>query len=282
MTDEVTPAAGVGQQGPFDTSSEFNVRAFQIAQAIAQVATTKIVKVIAVYDSNMSPVSPDDTGVVGPTGFVDVQPLVSQVDGANQATPHGIIYGVPFTRQQGGGSAVICDPKAGDIGAMACADRDISSVKANRDAATPGSSRRYDAADGVYVGPVLNGVSDQYVRFKAKGYVLLDNQGNSTETGESGVVTTDKFGNKITTSSEGMKLEDCNGNIMNLKPGMIEATTTSFKINGALDVSGGAVFGGTVEGNGPGGVGLTTHTHTQGNDSHGDTEVPTNPPTPGT
>ncbi len=286
MSDE-TQSGGVGQQSPFDSSSEYNVRQFQIDQTVAGVSTTKMVKVVAVYDADMNPVDPADTGVVGPTGYVDVQPLVAQVDGAGQATPHGIIHGVPFTRAQGGSGAVICDPQVGDIGAMSCADRDISSVKATRDAATPGSFRRHDPADGVYAGPTLNGAPDQYVRFKAKGFVVLDNQGNRTETGEDGVVTEDKFGNKVTTSSDGMKLEDCNGNVFDLKSGMIEATTTLFKISGGIEIGGGMQVAGnsrlmgTVTGGAGSGVGLTTHTHTQGNDSHNDTEVPTNPPTPG-
>lgn len=284
MSDDPRPSAGIGQQGPSNVSSEFNVREFQIEQTIARVSTTKVVKVIAVYDANMNAVDPSDTGVVGPTGFLDVQPLVNQIDGGDQATPHGVIHGVPFTRQQGGAGAVIIDPRVGDIGAMQVADRDISSVKANRDAANPGSTRRYDAADGIYSGPMLNGTPDQYVRFKEKGFVILDNQGNSYETGEDGVVVEDKFGNKYTTGEDGVRVEDLNGNVLEMKAGGTELTTDLFTVNGPMQLNGGmtstggAVFDGPITGDD---VSLNTHIHPQGNDSHGDTEVDTGPPIPG-
>jgi phage baseplate assembly protein gpV len=82
---------------------------------------------------------------------------------------HTTIYGVPFFRVQGGQNAVIVDPVAGDIGFALFADRDLSSVKATGAAANPGSARRFDMADGMYFGGLLNGTPVQYLQFTSSG-----------------------------------------------------------------------------------------------------------------
>jgi phage baseplate assembly protein gpV len=60
--------------------------------------------------------------------------------------------------------------------------------------------------------------------------------------------------------------------------GTVTITATTVKVVGDLKVTGAVIagFGGGDQ------VGLQTHVHAQGNDSHGDAEVPTNPPTAGT
>lgn len=146
---------GVGQMQPTDQASDFNAISFMIQQALARTRTVVLVKIIAVHNQ----------GGVEPVGFVDVQPLVSMIDGANVATPHGTIFNIPYMRLQGGRNAIIIDPVVDDIGLMAIADRDISSVKENRKASAPGSFRRFDLADGVYLGGILNAAPEQYVRF---------------------------------------------------------------------------------------------------------------------
>ncbi len=280
--------AGYGQQSPYDTSSEFNAKRFMVEQMIGRLSTNKVVEVLAVYRADgTTSVQSADTGVVGPAGYVDVKILVNQVDGAGQNVEHGVIYNVPFGRGQGGSNGIICDPQVGDVGVMACADRDISSVKANRGGAqAPGSYRRLDAADGMYTCSLLSRQPTQYVRFHDKGMDWIDKNGNKFETNENGTKVTDKFGNVIETTETGVKITDTSGNTLEMKSGEIEATAATFRINGSLVVSGGlsvdgaAVILGEVTG-GPSGVGLTTHVHEQGNDSHNDTEVPTDSPTPG-
>ena len=64
------------------------------------------------------------------------------------------------------------DPQVGDIGVAMFADRDISSVTANRAQANPGSRRRFDMSDGLYFGGVLNGLPMQYVQFSAAGITI--------------------------------------------------------------------------------------------------------------
>lgn len=154
--------SGTGQQDPTDTSSEFNRQTFLINQLLGRTRTMQLVKVLAVTNA----------GEAAPVGFVDVQVMVNQLDGAGNATPHGTIYSIPYTRLQGGANAIILDPAVGDIGWMAVADRDISSVKTNKAQANPGSLRRFDLADGVYLGGILNPTPVQYVAFTSTAIVL--------------------------------------------------------------------------------------------------------------
>lgn len=151
-----------GQQKPSTTRGDFNNISFLMQQALGKMQTATLVRIESCTNA----------GGVSPVGFVDVTPLVTQLDGAGVPTPHTTIYNVPYFRMQGGGNAVIIDPQIGDIGLCAFASRDISKVKRTRKQANPGSFRRYDYADGLYVGGMLNGTPTQYVQFSADGIKL--------------------------------------------------------------------------------------------------------------
>ena len=151
-----------GQQDQFSQGSAYNAFVFAVNQLLAKRHHLTIVKVVACTNA----------GGVKPVGFVDVQPLVNQVNGEGNGVPHGILYRLPYHRLQGGSSAVIIDPKPGDIGIAVFADRDISKVKNTRQQANPGSLRQNSMADGVYLGGLLNGTPTQYVRFSAEGITL--------------------------------------------------------------------------------------------------------------
>lgn len=146
-----------------DDSADINSLAFLISQKLGELWTVAVVKVMAVTSS----------GGLAPAGTVDVMPLVSMVDGQQQTTPHGTIHGLIYFRLQGGANAVIIDPVIGDKGITVHATRDISTVKATKAASPPGSSRRFDAADGIYLGGVLNGTPTQYVQFNASGITVV-------------------------------------------------------------------------------------------------------------
>ena len=167
----MTQNSGNGQMQPSDTTSDFNAISFMIQQALAVTRTMTLVKVISVTND----------GGVSPVGFVDVHPMVNMLDGVGVSSPHGTVFGLPYFRLQGGANAVIIDPQVGDIGVAVIADRDISGVKAAKADANPGSGRRFDFADGVYIGGILNGVPSQYVRFTDSGIVLADKNGNVIE-----------------------------------------------------------------------------------------------------
>lgn len=142
---------------------DYNAQAFVIWQILKSISGARLVQVKGVTNS----------GGVVPVGFVDVQVLVNQLDGWNNAVPHGTIYHLPYFRLQGGTNAVIIDPQVGDIGVAIVEDRDISSVKANKAQANPGSKRIFDLADGLYLGGFLNGAPQQYFQFSSAGIAIV-------------------------------------------------------------------------------------------------------------
>lgn len=245
---------GYGRATPTDTASPFNANYFMIKQMLSRISTAKPVQVVAVQG-----------GGLDRPGTVDVQILVNQIDGVGGSEPHGTIYSIPYTRNQGGGNAIINDPKVGDVGLMTCADRDISSVKANNgEVSNPGSLRQFDPADGVYHPGMLNEKPDQYIFFKPDGLLIVDKNGNTISMRPTGVVIIACGNTFVMDVNDGITMTPTNGIVKVV--GSIEATgEITGNSNSALTS-----------------VGLTTHTHSQGNDSHGDTEAPTNPPTVGT
>lgn len=209
-----------GQQTTSDDTSDHNAFNFIVKQRLSRVRTGIPVSVVAVHD-----------GGVGPPPTVDVQPLVNQIDGVGNQTAHGKIFGVPVLRVQGGKNAIIMDPVVNDIGWLSIADRDISAVKANKGKqSNPGSYRRHNLADGVYIGAILNPANPtQYVQF----------------------------------TTDGMKVADKNGNIIELKSGSIAITATKVTISGDLAVTGNitATNGITAGSGGGDSVTLQHHTH---------------------
>lgn len=157
-------AAGyAGTDNAFSAGSDFTAQAFLVAQIVARIAGATLVQVKAVTNA----------GTLAAVGFVDVQPMVNMIDGLGNATPHGTIFHLPYFRLQGGTDAIVIDPKVGDIGIAVFADRDISSVKATRQVANPGSRRQNDMADGLYIGGVLNGLPVQYILYSANGVAVV-------------------------------------------------------------------------------------------------------------
>jgi hypothetical protein len=161
-----------GQRSLSSSTSGFNHNDFQGRQLMSEARTGVPVKIIAVHGGGMAG---------APT--VDVQILVKQQDLQGNTTSHGIIYGIPVHRQQGGGNAIINDPAVGDVGHMSISDRDISSLKANAGAeSNPGSQRTHDLADGIYMGRILNPANpDQAVQFTETGVKIFGKGGGVME-----------------------------------------------------------------------------------------------------
>ena len=104
-----------------DANDQFSRMQAVIDSHMAGKATATLARVVAAHG-----------GGVGPVGTVDVQPLVNQVDNAGTPTPHGVLYGLPYLRYQGGMSALIIDPMPGDIGCVVFASRSPVSVTRTR------------------------------------------------------------------------------------------------------------------------------------------------------
>lgn len=172
------PSAGMG---------EFNQLDFVIRMATAKMVTMTLVKVMRAG-----------------ANAIDIMPMVAQLDGAGNKTEHGTIHNVPFFRYQAGGNAVILDPQAGDIGIAVFAHNDISTVKTTKKPNVPGSRRRFDWADAVYIGGLLNADATQFIKIDddgvtitSTGEVTIDAPDGATITGDvtvDGDVQVEKFG----------------------------------------------------------------------------------------
>jgi hypothetical protein len=157
------PVGYLGEAEATDNGSDYNANTFLVWSILARVRTMQPCKVLSVTNA----------GGISPVGFVSLQPLVNQTDGYNNAVPHGQLYNVPYFRLQGGANAIIIDPQVGDIGWTGFADRDISSVKATKAQANPGSKRMFSMADAFYFGGMLNGTPTQYIAFSSSGIAML-------------------------------------------------------------------------------------------------------------
>jgi hypothetical protein len=153
------PIGNVNANTPW---GEYNQTLFVIQQTIAKMQTCTLVKISGVSND----------GGLSPVGLVDVIPMVYQTDSSGQVMPHVTIYNVPYCRIQGGGNAIIIDPVVGDIGMCCFASRDISKVKSTKSPSPPGSFRKYDYSDGLYIGGMLNGTPSQYIRFHSSGIYI--------------------------------------------------------------------------------------------------------------
>lgn len=154
-----------GLMPPWSVWGKYNNVEFVVTQLLAKLQTVTLVKVLSCTND----------GDLSPVGTVDVQPLVNQVDSDGNPFPHTTIYNVPYFRlANAGGNAVILDPAPGDIGLCCFASRDLTSVITNQAPANPGSSRKYDFSDALYVGLMLGGgTPTQYVRFLPGGIEIV-------------------------------------------------------------------------------------------------------------
>lgn len=161
MSAQTDPAA-VASTRPWSLASEYERHRSIVEQLLARVRTAYLAKIVAISG-----------GGIGQAGTCDVQPLVGQLDGAGKVIAHGVIHGVPYLRLAGSTNAVILDPQVGDIGLVAVCDRDTSSARANLAPAAPGSLRKHDLSDSVYVSTVLSSVPQQYVALLPDGIDIV-------------------------------------------------------------------------------------------------------------
>lgn len=187
----MSDAYGYGQFQPTDWGAETNSILFLCRQMIARISVMKLVKVVAVQSGTGSPPT---------TGTVTVLPLVNQIDYNGYPQQHGNVNGIPYWRFQFGPWAIVADPQVGDVGYVVCADRDSSlALKNPGTQANPGSRRKYDLADGIYVGGVANPVPAAYFWLKSDGTLqFTDKPGNMLSTSSSGIAWTTVDGGDFT------------------------------------------------------------------------------------
>lgn len=154
MTDALPTSGGyAGQEWLQSHGGSLNAIDFVVRRVMGEKAFTGMVKVMGY----------SNTGPAAPIGTVTLQPMVHQSDGLGNLVPHGPIYNLPYLRVQAGGNALICDPVAGDIGVAVFCDRDTSAVQATGAPAGPGSNRRNDWQDGIYLGCIKAATPTTYI-----------------------------------------------------------------------------------------------------------------------
>ena len=201
---EVPPDNYIGNSTPSDTSDLLTAMAF-IARQIHEAGwTATVVQVMAVYGGGPS---------AGPP-LVDVQPLVNQINGHGQPTSQCSISKIPCGRIQTGTAAIVCDPQVGDIGLAIFADHDITSVIATGKQSNPGSWRRFDPSDGIYVITLIGAApSSVSVTLSESGIVIGGTNGNLFVAGNLGA------GNGVSgsfTTPTGQTVTVTNGIITNI------------------------------------------------------------------
>lgn len=129
---------------------------------LSKLGTPLLVKVEAVH--------PGEASI---TGMVDVQPMVHQQDATGRAYPRQVIHNVPYLRIQGGTSALIIDPKPGDIGFIIISGRDHTHAVTTRQPSPPASFRQFALQDCVYVGGFLNNGPNQFIQATEQGWRIV-------------------------------------------------------------------------------------------------------------
>lgn len=155
MADEKTVK---GQKKPNTAGSEYNSLQFLVQQAIrGQVHTAIPVQVQAV------------NGL-----FVDVLPLVSNVDGYGQTVDPTTLFHLPVFRYHAGVGAVILDPVVGDKGLAVFAQSDSSNVQEGTNTPQqPASFRKHSMSDGFYIGGFHNAAPSVFVEIKQDGKINI-------------------------------------------------------------------------------------------------------------
>ncbi len=206
----MTQQSGNAVTTPNESQADMSVTAAICRRLMAKMHTSKLVLVQAVHG-----------GGVAESGTVDVLPLVQQIDGNGNGTPHGTVYGLPWSRVQGGKNAIICDPAVGDVGYVVAQDRDISKVKAQgaglstEEGYVPNTRRKFHISDGIYAGGCLCVTPEQYLIFTSTGVRLVDMSGNSVSMGPLG-----------------MTLADVNANQIVMAAGFVNIITPVLQVNG--------------------------------------------------
>jgi hypothetical protein len=267
-----------GYAGPPAFDDDGNVHKFEIDRRIARMSTATLVQVVtAPYDAGGNPISPGSPVAIG---YVDVKPLVNQLDGLGNSMPHETVYHCSYHRYQGGLNAIIIDPLKGDVGKFVVADRDTSVVRKTNQQSNPGSLRRYNKADGTYFGMPqgpLDGSQTtppvQYVTFPDNGIIVRDKSGNEialvSDTNLNAPTVTGGPSQYIAFTSSGIKMADRYGNSIVMDSTGV--TITSLNGSGPLK----RVASGKT-------TGANTHSHPQDNDSAGDAEQDVGAPIGGT
>ena len=175
-----------------------------------------------------------------------VQPLIQVVDTDGNFINRAQKTNVPVLVLGGGGFLVSFDLPAGSLGWIKANDRDISLFLQEYSLQPPNTKRMHSFEDGLFIPDIM------------RDYSI------ASEDEQAAVIQSTDGSVKISLTAERIKLTGPAIEIMG--PTSITGNTT---ITGNADISG-TIMNGSLN--------LTTHNHTQPNDSNGNTEMPTSGP----
>jgi hypothetical protein len=199
---------------------------------------------------------------VTPPYFVDVLPLINQLDNEEEEIEQAVIYNVPYFTLQGGKNAVRITPQKGDIGIAVFAMRDISEAKKAKAPSAPATLREYSPADALYIGGILNATPERYIEIdddkitvKTDGKVIIDAAGEITvESAEKLIITAQT---------------EITGDV---------SATGDITVTGSISATGNISATGDIT---AGGISVMNHTHSYTDTSDaGTTTLTTTPPLP--
>ena len=125
------------------TGSYFNIMDYMIRTTVRGMVNTAVPVVVTAVET---------TGTNSGAGYVSAKPLLMARDGYNNGLPNVDIPKLPYFRYQFGSSAIICDPKVGDVGLAVFAQADCSNINGETTEKIPPTHRQYDMSDGFYLG----------------------------------------------------------------------------------------------------------------------------------
>lgn len=139
-------------------NSEYNAMQFMIRQAIREQVNTCVICKVMATDGD----------------YVDVLPLVTEVNGLGESIEPTPLFHLPFMRYHAGIAAVILNPVPGDLGLAVFSTRDNSGVTKGTTAPKPPASFRGNTmANGFYVGGFLNQSPSTFIEITQGGQVNI-------------------------------------------------------------------------------------------------------------
>lgn len=187
-----------------------------------------------------------------PTNRVSVRPLVRLLRTDNTLLDRADIASIPVLTLGGGNVVLSFNIVPGDIGWIKANDRDISLVLQSEGSAGPNTIRKHSFSDAIFIPH----------QFRSKWTL-------ESEDDAFAVLQTLDGTQRISIHDDRLKLTS---------DAVVEIDAPLLSTTGAIEAAGEI----TANAGGGGSVTLTGHDHAQGNDSAGDSEVNTNPPTAGT
>lgn len=216
-------------------NTDYNTDDAFIRGIMGEIYTAEAVVVIDVLENN---------GHDGPPGFVNVLPLVSQIDAYNNIIESVKLFRLPYYRYQAGAAAIVVDPKPGDIGIAVYMKRDSSDISVEQtEPIKPNTFRSFDQSDGFYIGGFYNKAPSVFIELDDDGTIDITSTSSVTINTQNAIINCNTANVEASSSATiSSPQTTITGN-----QATINAQT---RINGNLFIAGGITWTGNAQGEG--------------------------------